>query len=168
MPENGQRTEIRRVYGVEPNLEVYEELKENVQAAGLEGTYEILPMGVEDALAEGRIEEGSVDCIVSVLCLCGIPEPEKNIGLLYKCLKPGGRWYAFEHVRTFDEQGRWMRMYQAFVNLFWPLCLGGCNIDRDTVSYLERAGTWSNIDLAQPPNEDWFHTVPHVFGILTK
>ncbi|KAK0652962.1 S-adenosyl-L-methionine-dependent methyltransferase [Cercophora newfieldiana] len=167
-PTAGHRTPITHVFGVEPNPEVHDALRANIAAASLQDTYEIVPLGIEDALASGRIAPGSVDCIVSVLCLCSIPEPEKNIALLYKCLKPGGRWYVFEHVRTFEEQGRFMRAYQSFVNLFWPLCLGGCNIDRDTVSSLQRAGPWSDIDLAQPPDEDWFHTVPHIFGILTK
>ncbi|KAK4448244.1 S-adenosyl-L-methionine-dependent methyltransferase [Podospora aff. communis PSN243] len=167
-PVPGERTAITKVFGVEPNASVHGDLKRNIAAAKLENTYEIVPVGIEDALASGRIPEGGVDCIVSVLCLCSIPDPDKNIALLYKCLKPGGRWYVFEHVRTFEEQGRFMRWYQALVNIFWPRLIGGCYIDRDTTTSLQRAGPWTDIDLAQPPAEEWFHTVPHIFGILTK
>jgi len=113
MPAPGQRTPITHVYGVEPNASVHDALRANIAAASLEDTYEIVPLGIEDALASGRIAPGSVDCIVSVLCLCGIPEPENNIALLYQCLKPGGRWYAFEHVRAYREQGRFMSIYQG-------------------------------------------------------
>lgn len=70
-------------------------------------------MGIQDALASGRIAEESVDCIVSVLCLCSIPDAKTNIAELYRCLKPGGRWYVYEHVIAFPEQGWGMRLYQG-------------------------------------------------------
>ncbi|KAK1836025.1 S-adenosyl-L-methionine-dependent methyltransferase [Podospora conica] len=164
----GARTPITHIYGVEPNAAVHGALRARVAAAGLEGRYEIVPVGIEDLLATGRVAAGSVDCIVSVLCLCSIPEPAENIRELYKCLKPGGRWYVFEHVKAFPEQGRALSLYQAFINLFWPICIGGCNIRRDTVNYLLEAGEWSDIDLLQPPQEPWFNTVPHICGTLTK
>jgi SAM-dependent methyltransferase len=173
----GVRTPISHIYGVEPNPAVHAALRERVAAAGLGGRYEIVPVGIEDLLATGRVAAESVDCIVSVLCLCSIPEPARNIRELYKCLKPGGRWYVFEHVKAFPEQGRVLSWYQgesfliwvllgwgwwltclgtAFINLFWPICIGGCNIRRDTVNYLLEAGEWSDIDLRQPPQEPWY------------
>jgi len=109
----GERTPITHIYGVEPNASVHDALRAQVAAAGLEDTYEIVPLGIQDALASGRIAPESVDCIVSVLCLCSIPDPAQNIALLYKCLKPGGRWYVFEHVVAFPEQGRFMAFYQG-------------------------------------------------------
>jgi hypothetical protein len=57
------------------------------------------------------IKKESVDCIVSILCLCSILEPEKNIAELYGLLKKGGLWYLYEHVRTRD--GLFMRLYQS-------------------------------------------------------
>jgi len=39
---------------------------------------------------------------------------------------------------------------------------------RDTERSLREAGKWTNIDLAQPPSETWFMTLPHTYGILTK
>jgi hypothetical protein len=67
-----------------------------------------------------------------VLCLCSIPDPAENIALLYKCLKPGGRWYVFEHVVAFPEQGRFMALYQgasyislsaSSITFAFPTCL---------------------------------------------
>lgn len=105
---------VRRVYGVEPNLEVHPALRQRVREAGLEDTYEIVPAGIEslsDPTAwDGKIEKGSVDSIVSILCLCSIPEPEKNIPELYSYLKKGGRWYLYEHVQV---SRNWpLRFYQ--------------------------------------------------------
>lgn len=107
---------IQKVYGVEPNPDSHAALSKRVQETGLEGVYEVLPVGIEavnKAKVNGAdtIEKGSVDCIVSILCLCSIPEPEKNIAELYGYLKEGGRWYLYEHVRSQD--GLFMKLYQG-------------------------------------------------------
>lgn len=105
---------ITRVYGVEPNRDQHPGLRKAVERAGLEDVYRIVPVGIEDlddgSKWDGRVEKGSVDCIVSILCLCSIPEPEKNIRELYGYLKKGGRWYVYEHVRC--EYSWYMRLYQ--------------------------------------------------------
>lgn len=184
---------IRKIYGVEPNAGAHGRLSRRIREAGLEGVYEILPVGIQelgevevkgDHFENQGIEKGSVDCIVSFLCLCSIPEPEKNITELYSYLKKGGRWYVFEHVKI---KGNWpMELYQgicslvalterelmiamsAFVNIFWPQFVGGCQLCKDTERYLHEAGPWETIDIAQPPEEMWHQTVPHILGTFTK
>ena len=56
----------------------------------------------------------------------------------------------------------------AFVNLFWPICLGGCNLRRNTGKWLREAGPWTSVDLVEPVDQAWFKTLPRVTGILTK
>ncbi|KAK1993629.1 methyltransferase domain-containing protein [Colletotrichum falcatum] len=161
---------VSKVYGVEPNADVHPALRKRVQEAGLEGRYEIVPTGIE-SLSDpsawgGKIEKGSVDCIVSILCLCSIPAPEKNIPELYSYLKKGGRWYLYEHVKATHS---WpIRLYQRFVNLVWPRALNGCQLCRDTGKTLRSAGPWAGIDVARPPAEPWYQIVPHIFGTFTK
>lgn len=108
---------IDRVYGVEPNAAHHPELRRRLAAAGLSDTYEVVPVGIEDLAASGRVAPGSVDCIVSVLCLCSIPDPERNVKELYGYLKEGGRWFVYEHVRCESERmrecGLGMRVYQG-------------------------------------------------------
>lgn len=104
---------VTRVLGVEPSADMHEPLRERVREAGLEGVYEVVPVGIEDLAPSGRVRPESVDCIVSILCLCGIPDPERNIRELYGCLKPGGRWYVYEHVRCVPSQGWAMGVYQG-------------------------------------------------------
>ncbi|KAJ4388489.1 hypothetical protein N0V85_007503 [Neurospora sp. IMI 360204] len=167
----GSRQRITQVYGVEPNYGIHPLLQHNIAQAGLSQTYTILPFGIEDIERYApQIQPESLDCIVSILCLCSIPEPQKNIAILYRYLKPGGRWFVYEHVKCCSNKpGGWfMNAYQAFVNLFWPVCLGGCQLRRDTARYLREAGPWTDVDLAQPPKEQWHQTVPHIYGILTK
>ncbi|KAF3035338.1 hypothetical protein E8E12_006530 [Didymella heteroderae] len=157
---------ITKVYGVEPNAQSHPGLRSRAKAAGLGGVYEILPVGIEDIAKETVVKKGSVDAIVSLLCLCSIPEPENNIKELYSYLKPGGRWYIYEHVAVKDY---WpMQLYQRFVNIFWPHALGGCQLCRNTEQSLRAAGPWSKIDIEQPPAEPWHAVVPHIFGTLTK
>lgn len=113
---------ISQVYGVEPNASHHAELRLRVAEAGLTDRYEIVPVGIEDLASSGRVQRESVDCIVSILCLCGVPEPEKNIRELYGYLKPGGRWYVFEHVKQgsvgLRDTGRFMRYYQGEFIIF--------------------------------------------------
>src|SRR6185295_6722012 len=91
---------VTKVYGVEPNEQSHQALQQRVREAGLQDVYEVVPVGIEDMAGgaaeskkwDGRIEPESVDAIVTILCLCSIPEPVKNIGLLYGYLKKGGKW----------------------------------------------------------------------------
>jgi SAM-dependent methyltransferase len=99
-----RRNDVTKVYGVEPNAGSHAELRRRADAAGLADVYEIVPVGIESIADpgqwEGKIEDGSVDCIVAVLCLCGIPDQEANLKALYRSLKKGGRFYVYEHVRV--------------------------------------------------------------------
>ncbi|CAJ2502389.1 Uu.00g097830.m01.CDS01 [Anthostomella pinea] len=166
------RKRITRVYGIEPSADQHPKLRQAVRDAGLEDVYEIVPVGIEDLDTtknkkwDGHIEKGSVDCIVSVLCLCSIPEPERNVRELYGYLKQGGRWYVYEHVRT--EHSWYMLLYQRFINIFWPYFLGGCLLCRPTERTLREAGHWSKIDVDQPASSAWHDTLPHILGVFTK
>lgn len=114
-PSKSRRQRITRVYGVEPNRDQHASIRRHVKKAGLEDIYQIVPVGIEDLdnpkKWDGRIEKGSVDCIVSILCLCSIPDPEKNIKELYGYLKEGGRWYVYEHVKC--DHSWYMKAYQS-------------------------------------------------------
>ncbi|GAP85814.2 putative methyltransferase domain-containing protein [Rosellinia necatrix] len=182
------RTPVTRVYGVEPNAAHHAALRRAVEAAGLRDVYEIVPVGIEDLSSsstvqgeeegeegrdkkdkkkwDGNISPGSVDCIVSVLCLCSIPDPERNVRGLYELLRPGGRWYVYEHVQT--EYSWYMRLYQHFINIFWPQFIGGCELCRPTEKTLREAGPWTNVDVGHLPTEMWFHCLPHILGVFTK
>lgn len=107
---------ITKIYGVEPNPTSAAALRQRVRDYGLDDVYEVVPVGIEslgDAEAWGGdlIQPGTVDCIVGVLCLCSIPDPEENIRRLYELLKPGGRWYVYEHVQA-ERGGFPLRVYQ--------------------------------------------------------
>ncbi|KAF6817544.1 phospholipid methyltransferase [Colletotrichum musicola] len=159
-----------KIYGIEPNVVSAAALRRRVGELGLEGTYEVVPVGIEDLGNEaawgGRIEPGSVDCIVTVQCLCSIPEPEKNVRLLYEYLKEGGRWYVYEHVKA--ERGLVVPYFQRFTNVFWEHAMGSCHLCRRTGETLRQAGQWMEVNLAKPAEESFNEVIPHIVGTLTK
>ncbi|GJJ71079.1 hypothetical protein EMPS_03429 [Entomortierella parvispora] len=162
---------ITKIYGVEPNPISAKALKQRVKEVGLEDIYQVVPVGIEfvdDSSAwEGKIEPGSIDCIVGVLCMCSIPEPEKNMKMLYKLLKPGGHWFVYEHVKV-TRGGPAIRFYQWFCNIFWSIFMGSCRICRDTGKGLRSAGVWQEIDIMQPPDQPSYQVLPHIYGTLKK
>ncbi|OCK86960.1 S-adenosyl-L-methionine-dependent methyltransferase [Cenococcum geophilum 1.58] len=164
---------ISKIYGVEPHAQSVKALRQRTKELGMEDMYEAIPVGIEqldDPRATGSattIEPGSIDCIVSILCLCSIPDQEKNIKALYKLLKPGGRWYVYEHVKV-KRGGILLGWYQRYINFFWAFFLGSCRLCHDTTTHLKEAGPWSSVDLAQPPDEPAYKMLPHILGVLTK
>ncbi|RYP71487.1 hypothetical protein DL771_004742 [Monosporascus sp. 5C6A] len=114
--DNTNRSDITKIYGVEPNPKSAASLRQRVEAVGLEDVYEVVPVGIESLDKPGtwacQIPRESVDCIASILCLCSIPDPEENIKHLYRLLKPGGHWYVYEHVEA-SRGGPLLRLYQS-------------------------------------------------------
>lgn len=117
--------QITKIYGVEPNRDHHPALRQKIKECGLEGIYEIVPVGIEDLEGGGWVEEGKVDSVVTVLCLCSIPKPREMIGRLYGMLGEGGVWVLYEHVRV--KRSQWAGWYQCeSFHLFWQTLEGLC------------------------------------------
>lgn len=109
---------ITKIYGVEPNPGMHAELRQNAIKAGLEDVYEIVPCGAEEIGTKADISKESIDTIITVQCLCSIPDPENVINSLYPYLKPGGKWLVYEHIKTPYQQrfvGFWQRKCVLFM-----------------------------------------------------
>jgi len=95
---------ITHVYGLEPNIHMHAQLQKAIDAEGLTDIYTILPSGASDldALRGAGLEAGSVDTVLTVRVLCTLGEEhlEGAVAGLFECLKPGGQWLVFEHVRN--------------------------------------------------------------------
>lgn len=175
---------VTKVYGVEPNPEHHAALRRRVEAAGLKGIYEILPVGAQDLGSVG-LQHESVDTIVTLQTLCSCPGPQDIIKSLYPYLKKGGTWLVYEHVKTKYHNnfvGYWQRkctfgsyqlsfltlFFAAFVNLIWPTFFGGCDIARPTDEWLREAGEWEEVSLRAGEGEGPYDTIPHSLGTLVK
>lgn len=154
---------ITKIYGVEPNPKSQAALRQRVHDEEMDDVYEVVPLGIQDVASAGIPK---VDCVVAILCLCSIPSQPENIKALYEYLKPGGRMYVYEHVC--NNQHWSVFLYQKLLNFFWPRMVGGCELQRNTGRILRDAAPWTHVDLAPMAGEPWYHTLPHVVGVLTK
>lgn len=172
-PRNRKNTGrgITKIYGVEPNPISAKALQKRVNEVGLQDVYQVVPVGIESVTDpsawDSEIKPGSIDCIVGIMCLCSIPEPEKNINLLYKLLKPGGYWFVNEHVKV-KHGSPLIRFYQWFCNIVWSFLMGSCSLCRDTEKSLRATGVWQEVDLAQPPDQNGYEVIPQLVGTLKK
>ena len=98
------KSQITKIYGIEPNVDLHPALRASIKETGLSDVYTIVPCGVEDfdKLREYGVLEGTVDTVMSVQVLCSVPRPEVMVKALYRLLKPGGQMIVYEHVRSED------------------------------------------------------------------
>jgi SAM-dependent methyltransferase len=91
--------QIKKIYGVEPNVLFHPQLLAKAKENGLADIYEPIAAYAEELEGKG-IAKGSIDTVITVHVLCSVGS-HKNIVTkqLYEYLKPGGSWLVFEHVR---------------------------------------------------------------------
>ncbi len=160
-------SKITKIYGVEPNTDLHGKLRANVKKYGLSDIYTIVPCGIEDisTLYEYGVVHGTIDTVMSVQVLCGVPQPAKMVKEMYKLLKKGGQMIVYEHVRSDDFVSH---VVQRVYNVLWPYGMGGCQLVRPTREYLIEAGKWEWMDLEGPSEEEGWSLFPHVQGRLVK
>lgn len=184
-----------KVYGVEPNADLHEELRKQIKACKLDDVYEIVPCGVEDSFQMERhgIVEGSIDTVLSVQVLCSVPNPDETLRRLYALLRPGGEMVVYEHVRSRDLVSAFIQsksssfLYKIggcgedrealprltkciadIYNILWPLFLGNCQLNRNTYASIMQAGEWAKVEIAVPTREDAWSVFPRITGRLWK
>jgi SAM-dependent methyltransferase len=185
---------ITMIYGVEPGVNLHHALRENAKKAGLGEKYKVLSCGAEpDSLIpilkkeglfskDGSIGGGMFDEIVCIRVLCSVPKPNETVEVLYRCLKPGGRFVICEHVvnesnkegnkagRFFHKEGSKVgHLLQFFYTaLGWEFFVG-CHLLRDTTATLVNAAKsdhgWAEVNLEL--FDEW-SVLPHVVGYCVK
>jgi SAM-dependent methyltransferase len=183
-------SKMTKAYGVEPAVDMHAALRLNAAKNGFGADkYEIIAAGAEPeslipalhgaglAVAGAGAGEGVFDTVLCVRVLCGVPRPQETVDELYRLLKPGGRMIVYEHVASPFPQvegstrlGYVMQRFWAWAG--WNRMMGGCEIDRDTVGVLKRAGGsdskskgWETVDLGY---WDSWNAVPFIVGELVK
>ena len=150
---------------------MYPEIRKIAGEAGFTeeaGTLLIIPHGAEEIGFVISALGGShtVDTIVSILSLCGIPKPQETIQLLSEqVLKPGGLFLFYEHVLSRREDVAW---WQRLWTPIWKKAFDGCCLDRPSDIWLENLDIWQSKDLwnleGEPEENLWWHRG----GKLTK
>ena len=96
------------------------------------------PVTLSRADAEHMAWPGqSFDSVVGTLVFCSIPNPVLALAEVRRVLRPGGRLYLVEHVRS---QRAWLGQAQDWLAPAWHWGTGGCNLNRDTEATLRAAG----------------------------
>lgn len=115
----------------EPFGPMAKQLRERLADAGreaevIETPAEKLPFGDDE-----------FDSAVCTLVLCTVDDPAESLDELRRVVRPGGRLYFCEHVRSTDESlARWQdRLHRP-----WHFFGHGCNCNRDTRASIESAG----------------------------
>lgn len=98
--------------------------------------------GARISLHQARAEElpfadDSFDAVVGTLTFCSIGEPARALAEVRRVLKSGGVLRLVEHVRVHN---RWVAGMQDAITPLWKQIAGGCHLNRDTLSAVERAG----------------------------
>ena len=96
---------------------------------------------------ELELADQSFDTVVCTLALCTIPNPASAVAEAYRVLRPGGRYVAFEHVRS---PALAVRAVQRALD---PVSVrfAGDHLVREPLDYLRQAG----FETEQPERSKW-------------
>jgi SAM-dependent methyltransferase len=95
-----------------------------------------IPLAIADAHQLAWASQ-TFDSVVGTLVFCSIPEPARALSEVRRVLKPGGRLYLVEHVRSHQA---WLGALQDALAPAWHWATGGCNLNRNTEGAVRAAG----------------------------
>ena len=193
-------SKVDRLILVEPNTNMHEALRQKAKEAGFvehDGSLLLLGCGaaatVEKALNLAGVGPESIDTIMLIHVLCGIPKPALAIEMYRRFLKPGGLLAFFEHVRS--EEPFSANCQSWYTRMFWTHVFDGCHLDRPSGAWI-MAGPdaadrdelvtgkelvhgvngihrsvqerWSEYQIDAPKDQQRFTLLPHVMGYAIK
>ena len=79
----------------------------------------------------------SFDCVTATLVFCSVERPVIGLQEVKRVLKPGGKLYMIEHVRS---DRPWLGRFQDRLARRWYKWTEGCNLNRDTEANIRAAG----------------------------
>ena len=95
-----------------------------------------IALGMADA-QQLPFADQSFDAVVATLVFCSIPDPGRALDEIARVLRPGGRLYTVDHVRS--EQPFWGGLMDTLAPA-WKFASGGCNLNRRTEDTIRAAG----------------------------
>lgn len=122
---------VERVLGVEPDAAMLNLGRERftegpIDVEVTQGSAESMPF-----------DDGSADCAMVTYTLCTVPNPEAALAEVRRVLRPGGVLHLCEHGAA---DGRFSAGTQNAINGVWRRLMLGCNLNRDPIGLIERAG----------------------------
>jgi ubiquinone/menaquinone biosynthesis C-methylase UbiE len=123
---------VRRLYGVDPSIELQRMASQKASAAPFEVTF--FRQSAEDPLP---LADSSIDTIVMTWSLCSIPNPAAALQQMKRVVKPNGRLIFVEHGRSADAR---VTAWQDRITPFWKRIGGGCHLNRNVDELISGAG----------------------------
>jgi ubiquinone/menaquinone biosynthesis C-methylase UbiE len=123
---------VREVVAVEP--EPY--LRARALAAA--GSAPVPVTVVEGTAAALPAADGEFDAVVVSQVLCSVSNVPAALAECSRVLRPGGQLRFWEHVRSRDPL---FAGFQRAADLVWPHLMGGCHVQRDSLSSIREVFT---------------------------
>ena len=144
-----EENNIDKLYALEPDKEMLRQAKSVVKEVNFPITF--LETGAEKI----PLEDDSIDTALLTYTLCTIPDPLAALLEIRRVLKKGGKLVFCEHGMAHENN---VKKMQNFINSFWPIFVGGCNLNRDIPSLIKDAGFLvDNLEtMYLPKTPKWF------------
>ena len=124
--------EVRRVYGVDPSVELLR--MAHKRAAAASAKVEFLRQSAEESLP---LAAGSIDTVVMTWTLCSIPNAPQALQQMKRVLTASGRLIFVEHGRAPDAE---VVVWQDRLTPLWKRIGGGCHLNRRIDELIIAAG----------------------------
>lgn len=122
---------VERVLAIEPDPYLRSVAVTSVGRASV--PYAVVAARAEHLPSPDRV----FDSAVCSLVLCSVPDQAAALAEIRRVLRPGGRLYFYEHVRS---ASRLAGIAEDAVTPLWRRFAGGCHPNRDTRTAIGRAG----------------------------
>ena len=73
--------------------------------------------------------DNSFDSVVVTLVLCMVDNVNSVLDEIYRVLKPGGKFYFYEHIHSSNQR---RSRVENYINPIWRILSTGCNLNRIT------------------------------------
>ncbi len=113
---------VTKVYAIDPATIGREIATPRIAKRGIDVEF----IGLDGAVI--ALPNNSVDCALSTLTLCTIPDVEQSLREIARVLKPGGTFHFFEHGRAPDVK---TQKWQNRLTPVQKFIAGGCHLNRD-------------------------------------
>ena len=125
-------SDVHRIYGVDPSVELQRIARGRVVAAPVE--VEFLSQSAEEQLP---LADASIDTVVTTWTLCSIANAPKALREMKRVLKASGRLIFLEHGRAVDPG---VADWQERITPLWKNITGGCHLNRKIDDLITAAG----------------------------
>jgi len=123
-------SEVERVYGVDPSVELQRMAKKRLGRIDVE----FLSQSAEDPLP---LANASIDTVVLTWTLCSIADPQRALQEMKRVLKANGKLIFVEHGRAPDPG---VVVWQDRLTPLWKRIGGGCHLNRRIDEIIKEAG----------------------------